>query len=89
MECLLAGVIEIPFRVGYSCSKGIVESVRLIVHPVLAAMVWFMLGKGLEEVALRSKQGFNVTEFARAVASCFPQHHQLFCGRGTVMQMRL
>ena len=51
MECLLAEVIEIPLGVGCSFSNGVVELTRLMVHPVSVAMVWFGLGKVLEEVA--------------------------------------
>ena len=31
-----------PFGVGCSSSNGVVESARLIVHTVSAAMVWFI-----------------------------------------------
>ena len=43
-----------PFGVGCS-SSGVVESARLIMHPVSAAtMVWLMLGIGLVDVACLS-----------------------------------
>ena len=47
MEWRLAEVIKMPFGVGCSSRRGVLESTRLIVQPVSAAMVWFVLGRGL------------------------------------------
>ena len=66
-----------PFGVGCSSSNGVVESARMIVHSVSTAMVWFMVGIGLVDVACLSYQYFNIREFASLVASYLPQRHQL------------
>ena len=48
----LAEVMEIPNGVGSSSSSGVLESARLMVHPVSAAIV-VVLGRGLGlEIAL-------------------------------------
>ena len=47
IECRLAEVIEMPFGVGCSWSRGVLGSARLIVQPVSAAMVGLVLGIGL------------------------------------------
>ena len=51
IECRLANVMDMPLGVGCSSRSGIVESARLIVYLVSDAMVWFILGRGLVEVA--------------------------------------
>ena len=50
IEWQLAEVIDMPFGVGCSSSNGVVESARLIVHPVFAAIVWFVLGRRLVDL---------------------------------------
>jgi len=53
IECRLGEVIEMPFGVGCSWSRGVLGSARLIVQPVSAAMVGLVLGIGLGlEIAL-------------------------------------
>ena len=47
LEWRLAEVIEMPFGVGCSWSRGVFGSARLIVQPVSAAMVGLVLGIGL------------------------------------------
>jgi len=47
MEWRLAEVIEMLFGVGCSWRRGVPESAKLIVQPVSAAMVDFVLGRGL------------------------------------------
>ena len=51
IECWLAEVIDMPFGVDCSSGNGVVESARLIMHPVSAAIVWFELRRGLVDVA--------------------------------------
>ena len=53
MEWRLAEVIVMPKGVGCSRRSGMLESARLIVHPVSAAMVVGVLGKEIGvEIAL-------------------------------------
>ena len=47
MECWLPEVIEMPCGVGCSPRRGVLESAKLIVQPVSAAMVGLVLGGGL------------------------------------------
>ena len=52
MEWQLADVIDMPSGVGRSNSRGVLESARLIVQLVSAAMECFVLGRGLLVVDL-------------------------------------
>ena len=47
MEWRLAEVIEMPFGVGCLWRRGVLESAKLIVQPVSAAMVELVRGRGL------------------------------------------
>ena len=47
MEWRLAEVIEMPFGVWCSWRRGVLESAKLMVQPVSAAMVDLVLGRGL------------------------------------------
>ena len=47
MECQLVEVIEMPCGVGCSRRRGVLESAKLIVQPVSAAIVWLVLWRGL------------------------------------------
>ena len=47
MEWRLAEVIKMPFGVGCSWWRGVLESAKLMVQPVSAAVVDLVLGRGL------------------------------------------
>ena len=47
MEWWLAEVMEMPFGVGCLWRREVLESAKLIVPPVSAAMVGLVLGRGL------------------------------------------